>query len=315
MNARPPTCDLVGRYRIDAEPADQERDHREHRELEKDGEPDGTAQLEQPPQLRRIGRGHLGEQARLADARARHHHRQHQKLDPQHHHAGPSAADAAHGRNAGAPVDEVVIEGNFQQQADERDEHRRQGPRHPLAHVAQPQVAQQRQGAPGQGAEIRSGDGHGLRIDAEPQVHELGVAVQQYQQRAAHQGDPARLAGDFAGLAAAAGAVELGNRGYQRHDHAAKQHDGRPEDIAAEGDAGKIRGAVAAGHDRVRHAHAHLRELREDDGHGKAQQVPELDADHAPPPFSRPRDRQERGLYTPDENDYHKLRFRNSALQ
>ena len=67
----------------------------------------------------------------------------------------------------------------------------------------------------------------------------------------------------------ASGAVQLRDGGRHGHYDPGHQQHQRPVQVAAEGDAREVGRADAPRHDGVGDAHAHLRELRDDEGHGE----------------------------------------------
>jgi hypothetical protein len=109
--------DLMGGHGIYSQASDEQRHHREHRELEEYRETNRATELHQASDLSEVGARKAAEQPSDPHARAAHHQRQNNELQPHHQGTGPAAAHAAHGRHEAAAVDEKVVERDLDQQA------------------------------------------------------------------------------------------------------------------------------------------------------------------------------------------------------
>ena len=173
-------------------------------------------------------------------------------------------------------MDEEPVERHLDREHGEPDEHRGPRPGHAFAEAAQGHVGQHRRQAEARGAQIAGRHRDGPFVHPEQAIRGLHVLQQHGDCHTAANRDPQRLPHDRPGVAGASRPVQLRNRRRHRHHDPRHEQHQRPVQVAAEGDAREVRGAHAPRHDGVGDPHAHLRKLRDDDGHGEHAERAEL---------------------------------------
>ena len=133
--------------------------------------------------------------------------------------------------------------------------------------------------AAGHGLQVTHGGRDQRCIDTHQAQHGFAVPEQQAAQAARQQGQPERLAYQWADAGVLAGAKAHCNLGCGGQQDAGHQQEQRYPQRVAKGYGSQVGGTDPAGHEGVDEAHGGMCQLGDDDGHGEAEQGAQLVAD------------------------------------
>ena len=262
-----------------AEAADQQRDHGKDTRLGEHRDADRQADTQQALDHRPLRPVETAEQfTRLVRRRPALPTGHAQRHDPHHDRRGPTAADAAHGRDTEVAINEDVVQRNIQRQPAQTQHHRRAGTAQAIAETAQHMVNGDGRQAAGDAMQILHARANQFGVDLHDAQNRFGTEQNAGRHQPHHQRQPQRLTHDRADFAVGAGAETLGDfrRGGQQSTGHQQEH--RHPDRITQGHGGQVTRPDPPGHHGIDEPHGRGRQLRDHDRQRQGEQVLQLEA-------------------------------------
>ena len=175
-----------------------------------------------------------------------------------------SQAESAQRRNRTGAEGQQDRQRHQQHQAQRRGDHARLGATQAIGVTAQHEKRRQRRAAAAHPEQEVAGVVVERRIDADRLQQQAGIEADQHHRDAQAQHQPPRLACARRDLIEAPGTEQLRHGGRHRTQHADRQQQAKTVDGAANRDATERRRTDTSGDHAVGHAHAHRRQLADD---------------------------------------------------